>query len=87
MYGSKFEEQLQLEALAKNEAEEHTRKAMENLKHAEEAGQGKLAGRFAEMSYETCRQNIHAMVEQVASNNKRGVKSAWELLVKELQKQ
>lgn len=84
MYGSKFEEQLQLEALAKNEAEEHTRKAMENLKHAEEAGQCKLAGRFAEMSYETCRQNIHAMVEQVASNNKRGVKSAWELLIKDL---
>ena len=26
MYGSKFEEQLQLEALAKNEAEEHTRR-------------------------------------------------------------
>ena len=84
LYGDKFIQQLELESLAKQEAEEHLRKTLDTLKAEGEAGQGHIASSLIKYTWETCRTNIHALVQQVKENNTRGVKSSWFYLMEDL---
>ena len=84
LYGNKFIQQLELESLAKQEAEEHLRKTLDTLKADGEAGQGHIASSLMKYTWDTCRNNIHAMVQQVKENNTRGVKSSWFYLMEDL---
>ena len=84
LYGNKFIQQLELESLAKQEAEEHLRKTLDTIKADGEAGQGHIASRLMKYTWDTCRNNIHAMVQQVKENNTRGVKSSWFYLMEDL---
>ena len=62
-YGNLYIEQLELEAESKAEAEEHLRKALEQARLDGEAGQGKLASKLTAHTWETCRNNVHALIE------------------------
>ena len=84
LYGDKFIQQLELESLAKQEAEEHLRKTLDTIKADGEAGQGHIASRLMKYTWDTCRNNIHALVQQVKENNTRGVKSSWFYLMEDL---
>mgnify|MGYP002765762786 CR=1 FL=1 len=84
LYGDKFIQQLELETLAKQEAEEHLRKTLDTIKTEGEAGQGHIASSLIKYTWETCRSNIHALVQQVKENNTRGVKSSWFYLMEDL---
>ena len=84
LYGNKFIQQLELEALAKQEAEEHLRKTLDTIKADGEAGQGHIASSLMKYTWDTCRNNIHALVQQVKENNTRGVKSSWFYLMEDL---
>ena len=84
LYGDKFIQQLELESLAKQEAEEHLRKTLDTLKAEGEAGQGHIASSLIKYTWDTCRTNIHALVQQVKENNTRGVKSSWFYLMEDL---
>ena len=84
LYGNKFIQQLELESLAKQEAEEHLRKTLDTIKSDGEAGQGHIASSLMKYTWDTCRNNIHAMVQQVKENNTRGVKSSWFYLMEDL---
>ena len=84
LYGNKFIQQLELESLAKQEAEEHLRKTLDTVKADGEAGQGHIASSLMKYTWDTCRNNIHALVQQVKENNTRGVKSSWFYLMEDL---
>ena len=84
LYGNKFIQQLELESLAKQEAEEHLRKTLDTIKADGEAGQGHIASSLMQYTWDTCRNNIHALVQQVKENNTRGVKSSWFYLMEDL---
>ena len=84
LYGNKFIQQLELESLAKQEAEEHLRKTLDTIKADGEAGQGHIASSLMKYTWDTCRNNIHALVQQVKENNTRGVKSSWFYLMEDL---
>ena len=84
MYGDLFLEELKLEASAKQEAEEHLRKTLDTIKADGEAGQGHIASSLMKYTWDTCRNNIHALVQQVKENNTRGVKSSWFYLMEDL---
>lgn len=84
LYGDKFIQQLELESLAKQEAEEHLRKTLDTIKAEGEAGQGHIASSLIKYTWDTCRTNIHALVQQVKENNTRGVKSSWFYLMEDL---
>ena len=84
MYGDLFLEELTLEASAKQEAEEHLRKTLDTIKADGEAGQGHIASSLIKYTWNTCRNNIHALVQQVKENNTRGVKSSWFYLMEDL---
>ena len=84
LYGDKFIQQLELESLAKQEAEEHLRKTLDTIKADGEAGQGHIASSLMKYTWDTCRNNIHALVQQVKENNTRGVKSSWFYLMEDL---
>ena len=84
LYGNKFIQQLELESLAKQEAEEHLRKTLDTIKADGEAGQGHIASSLMKYTWDTCRANIHALVQQVKENNTRGVKSSWFYLMEDL---
>ena len=84
MYGDLFLEELELEASAKQEAEEHLRKTLDTIKADGEAGQGHIASSLMKYTWNTCRNNIHALVQQVKENNTRGVKSLWFYLMEDL---
>ena len=84
MYGDLFLEELELEASAKQEAEEHLRKTLDTIKADGEAGQGHIASSLMKYTWNTCRNNIHALVQQVKENNTRGVKSSWFYLMEDL---
>ena len=84
MYGDLFLEELELEASAKQEAEEHLRKTLDTIKADGEAGQGHIASSLMKYTWDTCRNNIHALVQQVKENNTRGVKSSWFYLMEDL---
>ena len=84
LYGNKFIQQLELESLAKQEAEEHLRKTLDTIKADGEAGQGHIASSLMKYTWDTCRSNIHALVQQVKENNTRGVKSSWFYLMEDL---
>ena len=84
LYGNKFIQQLELESLAKQEAEEHLRKTLDTIKADGEAGQGHIASSLMKYTWNTCRNNIHALVQQVKENNTRGVKSSWFYLMEDL---
>ena len=57
-FGSLYEDQLQLEALAKNEAEQAMLKSLESARLAGEAGQGKLGEKLMLHTWQSCRNNI-----------------------------
>ena len=84
LYGNKFIQQLELESLAKQEAEEHLRKTLDTIKADGEAGQGHIASSLMKYTWNTCRSNIHALVQQVKENKTRGVKSSWFYLMEDL---
>ena len=84
MYGDLFLEELELEASAKQEAEAHLRKTLDTIKADGEAGQGHIASSLMKYTWNTCRNNIHALVQQVKENNTRGVKSSWFYLMEDL---
>ena len=84
LYGDKFIQQLELESLAKQEAEEHLRNTLDTIKADGEAGQGHIASSLIKYTWDTCRNNIHALVQQVKENNTRGVKSSWFYLMEDL---
>lgn len=83
-YGDRYLQELQLEALAKQESEEHLRKTLDTAKSDGEAGQGHIASKLIGFAWSTCRNNIHALVEQVRTNNTRGIKSTWFYLIEDL---
>lgn len=69
-YGKLYLKQLELEASAKREAENHLRLALEKAKQENEVGEGKLAGKFAEHAHKTCRDNIRVLLSEVAHPKK-----------------
>lgn len=82
-FGDLYLTQLTLETEAKAEAEEHLKKALEQARHDGEAGQGKLAGKLMEHTWETCRSNMHALLED-AKHPKKTTQGAWKPLMQEL---
>lgn len=83
LYGDLYLKQLTLETEAKAEAEEHLKKALEQSRLAGEAGQGKLAGKLTAHTWETCRNNMHALIE-LAKYPKKTTQGAWRQLMEEL---
>ena len=63
IYGELYKQELLLEAEAKQEAEEHLKEALDNAKREGEGGEGRLAGKLMKHSWEICRKNIHALLE------------------------
>lgn len=84
MYGDLFLKELELESLAKTEAEQHLKSALEKMKVEGEAGQGLIASKLTGFAWETSRENIKALITQVKTNNTRGVKSSWFFLMEDL---
>lgn len=70
MYGQLYVDQLELEATAKAEAEEHLRATLAKVRQEGEAGESKLAGKFAGFAYDTCRQNIHQLLADISKPKK-----------------
>ena len=84
MYGDLFLKELELESLAKTEAEQHLKATLEKMKVEGEAGQGLIASKLTGFAWETSRENIRALIKQVKENNTRGVKSSWFFLMEDL---
>ena len=84
MYGDLFLKELELESLAKTEAEQHLKATLEKMKVEGEAGQGLIASKLTGFAWETSRENIKALIKQVKENNTRGVKSHWFFLMEDL---
>ena len=76
VYGDLYEKELLLESEAKQEAEEHLKEALEKAKRDGEGGGGSLAGKLMKHSWETCRNNIHALLED-ARHPKKTTQGAW----------
>ena len=83
VYGDLYEKELLLEAEAKQEAEEHLKEALEKAKREGEGGEGFLAGKLMRHSWETCRKNIHALLED-ARHPKKTTQGAWLVPMKDL---
>lgn len=83
LYGGLYTQELLLEAEAKQEAEEHLKEALDKAKREGEGGEGHLAGKLMKHSWETCRKNIHALLED-AKHPKKTTQGAWLLPMKEL---
>ena len=83
IYGELYKQELLLEAEAKQEAEEHLKEALDNAKREGEGGEGRLAGKLMKHSWEICRKNIHALLED-AKHPKKTTQGAWLLPMKEL---
>lgn len=83
VYGDLYEVELLLESEAKQEAEEHLKEALEKVKREGEGGEGFLAGKLMKHSWETCRKNIHALLED-ARHPKKTTQGAWLMPMKAL---
>ena len=83
VYGGLYEKELLLESEAKQEAEEHLKEALEKAKREGEGGEGFLAGKLMKHSWETCRNNIHALLED-ARHPKKTTQGAWLVPMKDL---
>ena len=73
-YGDLFLQELELESLAKTEAEQHLQATFDKRKLEGEAGQGFIASKLTGYAWETSHNNIKALIKQVKDNNTRGVK-------------
>ena len=82
-YGDLFDAQILLEDEAKSMAEERMRLALEEVRRNGEAGEGKLAGRFIESAWQTCRANIHALLASASKPNK-AIQGLWVAPMKDL---
>lgn len=82
-YGELFDAQILLEDEAKSMAEERMRLALEEVRRNGEAGEGKLAGRFIESAWQTCRANIHALLASASKPNK-AIQGLWVAPMKDL---
>lgn len=82
-YGELFDAQILLEDEAKSMAEERMRLALEEIRRNGEAGEGKLAGRFIESAWQTCRANIHALLASASKPNKT-IQGLWVAPMKDL---
>lgn len=83
VYGALYEKELLLESEAKQKAEEHLKEALEKAKRKGEGGEGFLAGKLMKHSWETCRNNIHALLED-ARHPKKTTQGAWLTPMKDL---
>ena len=83
IYGELYTQELLLEAEAKQEAEEHLKEALDKAKREGEGGEGRLAGKLMKHSWETCRKNINALLED-AKHPKKTTQGAWLLPMKDL---
>lgn len=83
VYGDLYEVELLLESEAKQEAEEHLKEALEKVKREGEGGEGFLSGKLMKHSWETCRKNIHALLED-ARHPKKTTQGAWLMPMKAL---
>lgn len=83
VYGDLYEQELLLEAQAKQEAEEHLKDALEKAKREGEGGEGRLAGKLMKHSWETCRNNIRALLEDT-KHPKKTTQGAWLVPMKDL---
>lgn len=75
-YGDKFLEELEIEAKAKEEAENKLRLNMQNQQVNGQAGEGKLGERFTGNVWEDCRANIQSLVDTVKTPAKT-VQGVW----------
>ena len=82
-YGELFDAQILLEDEAKSMAEERMRLALEEVRRNGEAGEGKLAGRFIESAWQTCRANIRALLASASRPNKT-IQGLWVAPMKDL---
>ncbi len=82
-YGELFDAQILLEDEAKSMAEERMRLALEEVRCNGEAGEGKLAGRFIESAWQTCRANIAALIASASKPNKT-IQGIWVVPMKDL---
>ena len=82
-YGDLFDAQILLEDEAKSMAEERMRLALEEVRRNGEAGEGKLAGRFIESAWQTCRANIRALLASASKPNKT-IQGLWVAPMKDL---
>ena len=82
-YGELFDAQILLEDEAKSMAEERMRLALEEVRRNGEAGEGKLAGRFIESAWQTCRANIRALLANASKPNKT-IQGIWVMPMKDL---
>ena len=83
VYGDLYEKELLLESEAKQEAEEHLKEALDKAKQDGEGGEGFLAGKLMKYSWETCRINIHALLND-AKHPKKTTQGAWLTPMKDL---
>ena len=83
IYGDLYEQELLLEAQAKQEAEEHLKEALDKAKREGEGGEGHLAGKLMKHSWETCRNNIRALLEDT-KHPKKTTQGAWIVPMKDL---
>ena len=82
-YGELFDAQILLEDEDKSMAEERMRLALEEVRRNGEAGEGKLAGRFIESAWQTCRANIRALLASASKPNKT-IQGLWVAPMKDL---
>ena len=82
-YGELFDAQILLEDEAKSMAEERMRLALEEVRRNGEAGEGKLAARFIESAWQTCRANIRALLASASKPNKT-IQGLWVAPMKDL---
>lgn len=82
-FGSLYEDQLQLEALAKNEAEQAMIKSLESTRLAGEAGQGKLGEKLMLHTWQSCRNNIKVLIAD-AKAPKKTTQGPWLNAMKDL---
>lgn len=82
-YGELFDAQILLEDEAKSMAEDRMRLALEEVRRNGEAGEGKLAGRFIESAWQTCRANIAALLASTSKPNKT-IQGIWVVPMKDL---
>lgn len=82
-YGDLFDAQILLEDEAKSMAEERMRLALDEVRRNGEAGEGKLAGRFIESAWQTCRANIRALLASASKPNKT-IQGLWVAPMKDL---
>lgn len=83
VYGDLYTAELLLEAEAKTEAEEHLKAALSKAKSGGEGGESRLASKFVRYAWETCRQNIKALLAD-AQCPKKTTQGAWLTPMKDL---